>query len=134
MNDNKTYPSVCNFQSLIRSNFDCAGQFASLLTLWQIYPILSFKKSYLSKRNPTRYFWKNLHTNSRYTRMAPKLLQNIKISSIIALIPEIGFLSSMKTSSISITVTCSLIRVPILRRVYINIISHSSLKLFIISE
>ena len=62
------------------------------------------------------------------------LSDNIKILSIIVLLPEIRFLYTINTSSVSVTVTCSLIRVPILRRVYINIISQLSLKLFIISE
>ena len=66
--------------------------------------------------------------------MAFKLLLNSKISSIIVLIPDISFLFTINTSSISVTVTCSLIKVPMLQRVNINIIAYSYLNFFITDE
>ena len=66
--------------------------------------------------------------------MDPKLLHNSNISLIVVLIPEVISLSPMNTSSVSVTVTCLLIRVTILQRVSTNSISHSYLKFVIVSE
>ena len=134
MNENKSWPFVSNYQSLIRSNLNCAGKIPYSVTLWPTYSTLSFKKSYLSRRKLKCYFWNNWHTHSIYTRMDSKFQQYIKISSMIVLLPEISFLSPKKTLSVSITVTYSLKRVPIFRRVSINSISNLSLKLFIVYE
>ena len=65
--------------------------------------------------------------------MAPKLFHNSNIPLIVVLLPVI-FFSPIKTSSVSVTETYSLIRVPIFRRVSSNIIPHSSLQFFIIAE
>ena len=100
----------------------------------QRIPLFLIKRSHLSNQNITRYFWNSLHTHSGYTGMDSKLLNNSKISSIILMLPEIRFLSPIKTSSVFVTVTCSLARVTILKRVSINIIPHLYLKLFIKNE
>ena len=87
-----------------------------------------FKSSHLSNQNRTPYFWNTLHKHSIYTSIALNLLHNSKISLIIVMLTEIIFLSPIKISFISVTVTFSLIRVPILRRVSINRIYRLSLK------
>ena len=99
---------------------------------WRIQPFLL--RGHICPTKCSHGILEKLHTNSRYTRMALKLLQNSKISSIIVLLADIIFLSTIKTSYVSVTVTCSLIRVLILRRVSINIIYHMHLKLIDIAE
>ena len=43
MNENNTCPVVGNFQSLIKSNFDKAGEFPFLMISWPTYSIRSLK-------------------------------------------------------------------------------------------
>ena len=126
MKYHKSCPFLGNFQSLIILNLDFAGNFSSSVTPWLTYSNIYFMKLHLSNWKLAWHVWNTLHTHSRYTSMASKLLQNINISLIIVMLPETSFLSRTKNSSVYITVTCLLIRVPKFRKVSINVIYYSS--------
>ena len=57
-----------------------------------------FQNSHLSRQNDTLYFWNTLHTYSKYTNVNSLMSHQIRISSIIVLLPNTSGLPPIVTT------------------------------------
>ena len=129
MKECKPCLDVQSFQSIIMLNLDFSGTFPVGVRPWPNYSTLFFNNSHLSILNPTRYFSNTLHTHLKLINNRLRLVEHVKIFSIILLLPEIILMMLRWILSFSVTLTVmlpkSFIFLTVLRKIMCRSIFNS---------